>query len=180
MPLRSDCRRQSAGNWRYLFCGTGRPRTLKSASRTLSGTPPCGVRTFLSRLTPARAKASGSDRPVPLPEPSVPRKAVAPVLESLLILPRQTPYGIDFSRVLQRAGVPSSLCASPLTLTAHLADTAVKIQGSAMAKTIFVVNDSVTMVMSLKSTLSLYGFQSESAGNGRPALDRPQAGFKPD
>jgi hypothetical protein len=36
---------------RYLFCGTGRPRALKPASRTLSGTLPCGVRTFLPRRT---------------------------------------------------------------------------------------------------------------------------------
>jgi len=35
--------------WRYVFCGTSRPRALKPASRTLSGTLPCGVRTFLSR-----------------------------------------------------------------------------------------------------------------------------------
>jgi hypothetical protein len=34
---------------RYVFCGTSRPRALKRASRTLSGTLPCGVRTFLSR-----------------------------------------------------------------------------------------------------------------------------------
>jgi len=35
--------------WRYVFCGTGRPRAFTPASRTLSGTLPCGVRTFLSR-----------------------------------------------------------------------------------------------------------------------------------
>jgi hypothetical protein len=35
---------------RFVFCGTGRPRALKPASRTLSGTLPCGVRTFLPRL----------------------------------------------------------------------------------------------------------------------------------
>ncbi len=35
--------------WRYVFCGTSRPRVLKPASRTLSGTLPCGVRTFLPR-----------------------------------------------------------------------------------------------------------------------------------
>ncbi len=35
--------------WRYVFCGTRRPRALTPASRTLSGTLPCGVRTFLSR-----------------------------------------------------------------------------------------------------------------------------------
>ena len=32
---------------RYVFCGTGRRRALKPASRTLSGTLLCGVRTFL-------------------------------------------------------------------------------------------------------------------------------------
>ena len=35
---------------RYVLCGTGRPRALKPASRTLSGTLPCGVRTFLPRV----------------------------------------------------------------------------------------------------------------------------------
>jgi hypothetical protein len=34
---------------RYVFCGTGRPRAFTPASRTLSGTLPCGVRTFLPR-----------------------------------------------------------------------------------------------------------------------------------
>ena len=41
--------RQSASDRRYVFCGTGRPRALTPASRTLSGTLPSGVRTFLSR-----------------------------------------------------------------------------------------------------------------------------------
>jgi two-component system chemotaxis response regulator CheY len=49
-----------------------------------------------------------------------------------------------------------------------------------MAKTILVVDDSVTMVMSLRSTLTLNGFQVESAGNGREALDKLAAGLKPD
>jgi hypothetical protein len=34
---------------RYLLCGTSRLAALKLRSRTLSGTLPCGVRTFLSR-----------------------------------------------------------------------------------------------------------------------------------
>jgi hypothetical protein len=34
---------------RYLLCGTSRLEALKLRSRTLSGTLPCGVRTFLSR-----------------------------------------------------------------------------------------------------------------------------------
>src|ERR1700722_9187302 len=38
--------------WRYILCGTSRPRALTPASRTLSGTLPCGVRTFLSRQPP--------------------------------------------------------------------------------------------------------------------------------
>jgi len=49
-----------------------------------------------------------------------------------------------------------------------------------MAKTILVVDDSVTMVMSLKSTLALNGFQAESASNGREALNKLETGFKPD
>lgn len=49
-----------------------------------------------------------------------------------------------------------------------------------MAKTIFVVDDSVTMVMSLKTTLSLNGLQAETAGNGREALEKLQKGLKPD
>ncbi len=49
-----------------------------------------------------------------------------------------------------------------------------------MAPKILVVDDSVTMVMSLKSTLALNGFEAESAGNGREALDKLQSGLKPD
>jgi hypothetical protein len=56
---------------RYVFCGTSRLRALTPASRTLSGTLPCGVRTFLSREL-ARA-SPGSDRPAPLPASSLPR-----------------------------------------------------------------------------------------------------------
>jgi len=37
---------------RYAFCGTSRPRAFTPASRTLSGTLPCGVRTFLPRTPP--------------------------------------------------------------------------------------------------------------------------------
>jgi len=49
--LRASCACRSTSTRRYLFCGTGRPRALKPASRTLSGTLPCGVRTFLPRRT---------------------------------------------------------------------------------------------------------------------------------
>ncbi len=52
---------------RYVFCGTGRPRALKPVSRTLSGTLPCGVRTFLSRKSQGAPEPSSSDRPVLLP-----------------------------------------------------------------------------------------------------------------
>jgi two-component system, chemotaxis family, chemotaxis protein CheY len=48
-----------------------------------------------------------------------------------------------------------------------------------MAKTILVVDDSVTMVMSLKSTLTLGGFQVETANNGQVALDKLLGGLKP-
>jgi len=45
---------------RYFLCGTGRPPGLNPASRTLSGTPLCRVRTFLPRLR-------DGDRPIRLP-----------------------------------------------------------------------------------------------------------------
>ena len=44
---------------RYLFCGTLRPSGLNLASRTLSGTLLCGVRTFLPRRPEARKRPSG-------------------------------------------------------------------------------------------------------------------------
>jgi two-component system, chemotaxis family, chemotaxis protein CheY len=49
-----------------------------------------------------------------------------------------------------------------------------------MAKTILVVDDSITMVLSLKTTLTMNGFLVETAGNGREALDKLAAGIKPD
>jgi two-component system chemotaxis response regulator CheY len=48
-----------------------------------------------------------------------------------------------------------------------------------MAFAVLVVDDSPTMVMSLKTTLVMGGFQVETAGNGRAALDKVQSGFKP-
>ena len=49
--------------WRYVLCGTGRPRALTPASRTLSGTLPCGVRTFLSRNRPKPEPAATARSP---------------------------------------------------------------------------------------------------------------------
>jgi len=51
---------------RYVFCGTFRRTGLNPASRTLSGTLLCGVRTFLSCV---RKRKSG--RPVRLPTESL-------------------------------------------------------------------------------------------------------------
>ena len=48
-----------------------------------------------------------------------------------------------------------------------------------MAMTVLVVDDSATMVMSLKTTLSMGGFQVETAGNGQEALNKLSAGLKP-
>jgi two-component system chemotaxis response regulator CheY len=48
-----------------------------------------------------------------------------------------------------------------------------------VAKTILIVDDSATMLMSLKSALSLGGFQVETATNGQVALDKLKAGLKP-
>ena len=48
-----------------------------------------------------------------------------------------------------------------------------------MAKRILVVDDSVTMLMSLKATLSMSGYEVETANNGQAALDKLNAGIKP-
>lgn len=48
-----------------------------------------------------------------------------------------------------------------------------------MAKTILIVDDSVTMLMSVKSSLSLGGYQVETANNGQMAIDKLTAGLKP-
>jgi len=49
------------GKRRFALCCTGRPDGLNHPSRTLSGTLPCGVRTFLPRRTPCGE--DGSDHP---------------------------------------------------------------------------------------------------------------------
>lgn len=49
-----------------------------------------------------------------------------------------------------------------------------------MAKQIFVVDDSATMLMSVKSTLEMNGFAVETASDGMQALMKLKAGAKPD
>ena len=58
---RADLPKQITNLGRYVLCCTSRPAALKRPSRTLSGTLPCGVRTFLPRSTPYGP--SGSDHP---------------------------------------------------------------------------------------------------------------------
>jgi len=48
-----------------------------------------------------------------------------------------------------------------------------------MAMKVLVVDDSVTMVMSLKTTLTMNGFEVETANNGQAALDKLNSGIKP-
>ncbi len=48
-----------------------------------------------------------------------------------------------------------------------------------MAMKILVVDDSITMVMSLKTTLAMNGFEVETDNNGQAALDKLKAGIKP-
>ena len=48
-----------------------------------------------------------------------------------------------------------------------------------MAKKILVVDDSVTMVMSLKTTLTMSGYEVETAANGQLALEKLQSGIRP-
>ena len=47
-------------------------------------------------------------------------------------------------------------------------------------KTIFIVDDSTTMIMSLKSTLEMSGFNVETAGDGEAAMGKINGGLKPD
>lgn len=48
-----------------------------------------------------------------------------------------------------------------------------------MAMKVLVVDDSATMVLSLKTTLTMNGFEVETAGNGQEALDRLKSGSRP-
>jgi two-component system chemotaxis response regulator CheY len=45
--------------------------------------------------------------------------------------------------------------------------------------TVLVVDDSVTMALSLKTNLTMHGFQVQTASNGQAALDLLQSGLKP-
>ena len=47
-------------------------------------------------------------------------------------------------------------------------------------KHVFLVDDSATMLMSLKGTLEMSGFKVDTAGAGQAALDRIKSGLKPD
>jgi two-component system chemotaxis response regulator CheY len=49
-----------------------------------------------------------------------------------------------------------------------------------MTKTIFLIDDSVTMLMSVKATLEMNGFKVETAGDGVKALTKLKGGVKPD
>lgn len=49
-----------------------------------------------------------------------------------------------------------------------------------MAKNILIVDDSATMLMSVKSTLAMNGFKVETASDGVQALNKLKAGEKPD
>ena len=51
--------------------------------------------------------------------------------------------------------------------------------GRAMAMKVLVVDDSATMLMSLKTTLIMNGYEVETACNGREALDKLNSGLKP-
>ena len=49
-----------------------------------------------------------------------------------------------------------------------------------MAKKIFIVDDSATMLMSVKGNLEMNGFEVSTAVDGQDALDKLKAGLKPD
>ena len=48
-----------------------------------------------------------------------------------------------------------------------------------MAQKVLVVDDSPTMVLSLKAALGMNGFDVDTAGNGQEALNKLQAGVRP-
>ncbi len=47
-------------------------------------------------------------------------------------------------------------------------------------KHVFLVDDSATMLMSLKGTLEISGYKVETASDGEAALNKLKAGLKPD
>ena len=47
-------------------------------------------------------------------------------------------------------------------------------------KSVFLVDDSATMLMSLKSTLEISGFKVDTAPDGEAAMGKLRAGLKPD
>ena len=49
-----------------------------------------------------------------------------------------------------------------------------------MAKTVMIIDDSSTMVMSLKNSLEIAGFNALTAGDGAIAMNSLQGGAKPD
>jgi two-component system chemotaxis response regulator CheY len=49
-----------------------------------------------------------------------------------------------------------------------------------MAKTIMIVDDSLTMTMSVKSSLEMNGFSVQTAADGVQALTKLKGGLKPD
>jgi two-component system chemotaxis response regulator CheY len=49
-----------------------------------------------------------------------------------------------------------------------------------MSKSIMIVDDSATMLMSLRSSLEMSGFKVEAANDGVQAMGKLQGGYKPD
>ncbi len=49
-----------------------------------------------------------------------------------------------------------------------------------MSKTIFLIDDSLVMLSSLKHILEIASFQVQTATNGQEGIDRVKQGFKPD
>ena len=47
-------------------------------------------------------------------------------------------------------------------------------------KSVFLVDDSATMLMSLKGTLQISGYKVETASDGEAALNKLKAGYRPD
>ena len=49
-----------------------------------------------------------------------------------------------------------------------------------MSKTIFIIDDALTMLMSISTMLNIEGYKVESANDGITALNKLESGLKPD
>ena len=104
------------GCGRYILCGTGRLAALKLQSRTLSGTLPCGVRTFLSRI---RASECGSGRPARLLSLFYPQPAGSTVTATVICRAPTLPFA-GISSFPSDSALPSTSVSVPVSVVCSI------------------------------------------------------------